>query len=127
MAGEAESKGGRVQRRRRSEEERRRIVSESFEPGASVSVVARRHDVNTNLVFTWRRRYGASVKASGESAAFVPAIISNDVPSQAPAPAAAVPMAGRMEIELPGGCRLIVGRDVDAVVLGRVIKTLLHR
>jgi transposase len=122
MMEEVESEGVKVERRRWSEEERRRIVSESLEPGASVSVVARRHDVNTNLVFTWRRRYGAGVKAS---AGFVPAIISNEVPP--PAPAVAVPMAGRMEIELPGGCRLIVGRDVDAAVLGRVVKTLLHR
>ena len=125
MTREAESESGKVERRRWSEEERRRIVAESLEPGASVSVVARRHDVNTNLVFTWRRRYGAGVKALDGSAAFVPAIISNDVPL--PAPAVAVPMAGRMEIELPGGCRLIVGRDVDAAVLSRVIKTLLHR
>jgi hypothetical protein len=26
------------------------------EPGASVSLVARRHDVNANLLFTWRRQ-----------------------------------------------------------------------
>lgn len=36
-------------------------------------------------------------------------------------------MTVRMEIELPGGCRLIAGRDVDPVVLGRVIRALLHR
>jgi len=63
VAGEAE--GGR--RRYRSEEEKRRIVAESLERGASVSVVARRHDVNTNLLFTWRRRYGTGGK-DGEAA-----------------------------------------------------------
>lgn len=66
----------------------------------------------------------------GQLAASVPAIISNDVPPQAPAPTqtvVAVPMTVRMEIELPGGCRLIAGRDVDPVVLGRVIRALLHR
>ena len=31
---------------------KRRIVAESFEPGASVAVVARRHGVNANLLFT---------------------------------------------------------------------------
>ena len=36
---------------------KRRIVEETFAPGASVSIVARRHDVNANLVFTWRQRY----------------------------------------------------------------------
>jgi transposase len=44
------------QRRRRSctAEEKRRLVAESCEPGASVSLVARRHDINANLLFTWR-------------------------------------------------------------------------
>jgi transposase-like protein len=36
---------------------KRRIVEETFVPGASVSIVARQHNVNSNLVFTWRRRY----------------------------------------------------------------------
>jgi len=34
-----------------------RIVEESFVPGASVSIVARRHNINSNLVFAWRKRY----------------------------------------------------------------------
>ena len=42
-------------RRRWSQEEKRRIVAQTLMPGASVSQVARRYDVNTNLVFTWRR------------------------------------------------------------------------
>jgi len=129
MTAEAASEDGKNRRRRWSEQERCRIVAESFEPGASVSVVARRHDINTNLLFTWRRRYGTGVRGSGEPATLVPAVISNDALPQAPAPvqAVAVPMAGRMEIELPGGCRLIAGRDVDPVALGRVIRALLHR
>lgn len=50
------------------------MVEETLAPGASVSVVARRHDVNANQVFTWRKQYysgglGAEEKASCE---FVP-------------------------------------------------------
>jgi transposase len=44
-------------RRYRTVEERREIVEETLKPGVSVSQVARRYDVNTNLVFTWRRQY----------------------------------------------------------------------
>ena len=44
-------------RRFRSKQERRRIVGETLKPGASVSQVARAHDVNANQVFTWRRLY----------------------------------------------------------------------
>jgi transposase len=36
---------------------KRRIVEETFIPGSSVSIVARRYDVNTNQVFTWRQQY----------------------------------------------------------------------
>ena len=35
------------------------IVAATLEPGASVSVVARRYNVNANQVFSWRRRYTA--------------------------------------------------------------------
>src|ERR687894_1323216 len=36
---------------------KREIVAASLVPGASVSRVARRYDVNANQVFAWRRRY----------------------------------------------------------------------
>ncbi len=45
------------QRRRRSVEEKFAIVRETFEPGASVSGVARRHRVNANHVFARRKLY----------------------------------------------------------------------
>ena len=34
---------------------KRQMVAETLEPGASVSIVSRRHDVNTNQLFKWRR------------------------------------------------------------------------
>src|SRR5260370_40907589 len=34
---------------------KRQMVAETLEPGASVSIVARRHDVNTNQLCKWRR------------------------------------------------------------------------
>jgi len=44
-------------RRFRSKQERRLIVEETLKPGASVSVVARAHNINANQVFHWRRQY----------------------------------------------------------------------
>jgi len=44
-----------VRRRHRSKQERRRIAEESLQPGASVAVLARRHGVNANQVFHWRK------------------------------------------------------------------------
>jgi transposase-like protein len=63
----------------RSEDEKRRIVSETFEPGASVSAVARRHGLNANLLFTWRREMGRGISAmAGDAMAFVPAVIGSE-------------------------------------------------
>ncbi len=44
-------------RRRRiwEDEEKRRIVAQTRVPGVSVSQVARRYDVNANMVFKWLR------------------------------------------------------------------------
>jgi transposase-like protein len=44
--------------------EKRRIVAETLVAGASVSVVARRHDVNANQVVKWRRELEASDRAA---------------------------------------------------------------
>ncbi|WP_416360448.1 transposase [Burkholderia orbicola] len=40
-----------------ADEFKRALVEQTFEPGASVSLVSRRNDVNTNLLFRWRRQY----------------------------------------------------------------------
>jgi len=113
-------------RRVRPEDEKRRIVGETFEPGASVSAVARRHGLNTNLLFTWRREMGRSVSAlADDPVAFVPAVISAaPVTASAPSSPSA---AGQMEIVFVGGERVIVDRTVDGVALARVIKVLSRR
>lgn len=46
-------------RRRRAAEEKRKIVEETLQPGASVAIVARRYELNANVVFGWRRLYHA--------------------------------------------------------------------
>ena len=46
---------GAGRRRRWSAQAKTRIVEESFEPGASASDVARRHDISPSLLFYWRR------------------------------------------------------------------------
>ena len=119
---EDQGSGTKVGRRRRfwSAQEKARIIAESLEPGVSMSEVARRHAVNANLVFTWRRQ------ARGASAPESPVEL---VPvSIAPPSAVELPFsAGRMEIVLVGGERISVGADVDAGALARVVKALSRR
>ena len=79
-------------RRRWSDAEKRRIVAESYQPGVSVSVVARRNDVNANLVFNWRRRFR---EQAGGTGGLVPVVVE---PPPLDAAAGDAPAAGRMEI-----------------------------
>src|SRR5438128_2197464 len=52
-------------RRRWPDALKRRMVAETLEPGASVSLVARRHDVNANQLFKWRREFEAAGASGG--------------------------------------------------------------
>ena len=114
--------GGPRARRRWPVAEKRRIVLESFEAGASVSVVARRHDVNANQVFAWRKLYRDGLLGGG---GLVPVRIVADGPAPlAPSPPIG---AGRMTIELGCGARVVVDAGVDASALSRVLIALAAR
>ena len=132
MSDAAEQSGaggdGRV-RRRWSEARKRWIVAESYQPGVSVSVVARRHDVNANQVFGWRRQYRELARVVG---GFVPVVVSSTEGAEPakllPAPTDTEPSAsGRIEIALADGSRVTVDRDVDALALSRVLGVLERR
>jgi len=114
-----------IGRRRRfwSAEDKRRMVAESFAPGASVSRVAQRHGVNANQLFTWRRQEARSAASRGaEAVRLLPVTVAE---AGAPAaPVAAPGSGGRMEIVLIDGERVIVGADVDAAALARVVGAL---
>ena len=102
-----------------SAEEKRLICGQARLPGVSVSQVARRYDVNANLVFTWLRdpRFA---DGDGEVASFLPVEI-----VQAPEPSAAPSTGeGRIEIELAGGHRLRIVGGYDPEVLARLLRGL---
>src|ERR1700693_5574170 len=68
--------GGRRSRRSWSDEEKRRIVAEAVLPGASVADIARRHGVNANLVFNWRKTARAAL-STGEPNALAVSLQAN--------------------------------------------------
>ena len=114
------------QRRFWSTGEKRRIVAETFAPGASVSKVAQRYGVNANLLFTWRRQQGRTNAVGGQEPIELLPVTIADAGSAA-SPVAAASPARRMEIVLIGGERIVVGADVDASSLARVVKALSRR
>lgn len=60
---------GTERRRRWSSDDKLRMVVESFEPGANVSEVARRHGLSPQQLFAWRREVRAMSGQSTEVAA----------------------------------------------------------
>ncbi len=124
-----------VERRRRwSEEDKRRIVAETFEPDASVSSVAKRHGLHPGQVFGWRRSLRGEARGrtlAQRSAAFAPVVIREPVGTspRLPTPEATKPASscGRIEIILGRGRRIVVGADVDASALRRVLDVLEQR
>jgi transposase len=54
-------RSGARRRQFRSVEQKRQMVQETLAPGASVAIVARRHGVNANRLFSWRPQYRRGV------------------------------------------------------------------
>ena len=130
--------------------EKRRIVEETLLPGVSVATVARRHDINANLLFSWRRQAhlggtaSGSVTATPEPAEFVPIGVFERAADEGPAMvalhAAGTPQASRrrsperapklderpgvIEIDLPDGARVRVDAFVNERALRRVLRVL---
>ncbi len=96
-------------------------MAESLEPGASVSRVARRHDVNANQVFTWRRLVRDGRLGGGGAGGFLPVTV---MAGAGPPEPASLLGSGRMEILLGPGARVVVDASVDAAALARVIGVL---
>lgn len=65
---------GPEKRRRRTTQEKIAIVQQSFEPGMTVSLVARQHGVATSQLFLWRKQYQREVLLlwPQESRSFLP-------------------------------------------------------
>ncbi len=126
-------------RRSWPEAEKQRIVAETLVSGASVSVVARRYDVNANQVFKWRRELAADgrVALPAPACEFVPIGVFAEVEGKVPmaadgdvgqpsAPAMLAVRSGLIEIDLVSGSRLRVDASVDERALGRVLRALRH-
>jgi transposase len=105
---------------------KREIVAASIAPGSSVSVVARRYDVNANQVFSWRKRYRNGALGSADAAA--PQLMPVRVTAEQPGDVTPAPRAmDTIEIELASGYRVRVGCGVDEHALRRVLDVLERR
>ena len=85
-----------LRRKRRSWtlEDKRRIVDESLVDGASLAEVARRHDLNANQLFTWRRQCGIEPVEPKDPAPILPVTITSETAANESEPES----SGHMEI-----------------------------
>ena len=90
-------------------------------PGASVSRVARRHDVNANQVFGWRKLYREG--RLGTTTNFLPVRVAEELRGEAVNGSDFIPQPGTMEIRLSKGTLRILG-NVDVTTLRIVIECL---
>jgi len=130
MVDEVDAGTRRRPRRFRTVSEKRRIAELTFEPGASVALVARAHGVNANQVFKWRRalKRGELNDPAAACSALLPVMVS--------APCAAANATGQVDskeqsgpggsihIEFPGRAMISVERGADPSVLRSILESL---
>ena len=125
---DTKQRGPRPKRRQWAEAFKRQIVAETLEPGASVSIVARRHDVNANQLFKWRREMTSEqLPAAGENVAMLPVEIAQPVelaPERAGEPRSRLRRSGVIEITFGSGARVCLRGEVSPETLRQVIELL---
>ena len=110
----------RRKRRHWDDDEKREIVAQTRVPGVSVSRVARRYDVNANLVFKWIRdpRFRP---VEDDKSLFLPV----EVLPEPVAPIVKPPVLdGRIEIMLTNGHRLSISGAFDPEAVSRLVRGL---
>ena len=112
-----------AKRRNWPEAFKRQVVAETLEPGSSVSIVARRHDLNTNQLFKWRRELlPKAPPAAAEGSTMLPVEIVAE-PERRPA-RRRVERAGFIEIEFGCGAQVCIRGEVVPRTLRQVIELL---
>ena len=125
LAQGSQAESAKTKKRRRTIKERRYIVEETLVPGASVARVARRHDVNANQVFYWRKLYREGRLGLGLATPLLPVKVEAERPTEAVSGNDPTLSSGTMEIKLPRGILRIAG-SVDVVALRTAMECLLR-
>ncbi|MGB6604675.1 MAG: transposase [Steroidobacteraceae bacterium] len=101
-------------RRLHTLEQKLRVVAEANVPGVSVAEVARRHGLNANLVFGWRRQQQLGVlEQHTRKVKLLPVRV-----SELPAPRLEQPEIGRIGDE--GRIEIILAKDIRVAIIGTV-------
>ena len=118
-------------RRYRTVEERRRIVEETLVSGVSVAAVARRHGVNANQLFQWRKLYHSGLlepnsheRQLNTSRLLPVKVVDDPEAGEEQCVSASAPSSGAIHIEFPGRALVSVEGCVDAALVRIVVESL---
>ena len=112
-----------AKKRRRTIKERRDIVEETLVPGASVARVARKHDVNANQVFYWRKLFREGRLGISSNPQLLPVRVEAERTAEAVKRVVPTLAPGTMEIAFSKGTLRIAG-CVDVTALRVVLESL---
>ena len=97
---------------------KRSVVLQSLEPGASVSRLARQHDINANQIFAWRKAYRDGAYAESSGPMLLPVTLASPAAPAATAIVAPTANNGTIELNRDGVSLRIDGRpDPDTLRL----------
>lgn len=133
----------RATRRIRTLDEKLAILKEAGEPGASIAAVARKHGMNANLLFGWRRMQRRGLLEGQRHAPAVPLLpVKITTPTLTPSdPASGRVLRSRgsrtappdaamdscVELHLPDGLRVRLYGQAQRTVLDRILEHLVRR
>jgi len=106
-----------ARRRHWTPEEQEEILRAAFAPGALVKVVARKNDISTGLIYTWRRRLWKNRPALG----FSPVVAVAD-----PAPLPSVFCDAAIEMDIRGN-KVRIPASMPPALAAAVIGALMKR
>ena len=101
---------------------KKRVVAEASQPGVSSAQIARRYDLNANLLFNWKRKFGSAglllpVEIVADGTAPIrsrstvdheEAFVSHD-------------RHGHLEIALPNGIKVRCSAQIDPIFVGKIV------
>ena len=112
---------GPERRRRWNDEQRLQILTEAFAPGACPTKVARRHEISTGQLYTWRSKLLVDAPPppdGGHGPGFAEAVVINGGDSPLPCPSAAI------VIDLPRGRRITIFPSASPALAAAALKAL---
>jgi transposase len=133
----------RATRRVRTLDEKLAILREAAQPGASIAAVARKHGMNANLLFGWRRLHRSGLLEGKRHAKSVPLLpVTITTPTLTPTdPKSGRPVRRRrsrtrlpdsvaescVELVLSEGVRVRLYGQAQRLVLDRILEQLVNR